>query len=166
MERSGMPAENTTVVRKTLKLVKIFEDFSEAEVLTFLRLARRQDVAAAEVVLREGGPGDDAYIVIAGTLRVIKSRDGAEEPLATLEPGDSFGELALLDSDPRSASVVAETAGTLLRFSRDSLALHHTLLIKVLVNIGKVLAARLRESNSKLLDASMSRYRSRRDLHR
>jgi hypothetical protein len=54
---------------------------------------------------------------------------------------------------------VAETAGTLLRFNRHSLALHRVLLIKVLVNIGKVLAARLRESNSKLLEASMSRQR-------
>jgi CRP-like cAMP-binding protein len=154
-----MPADNTSVVRKTLKLVKIFEDFTEPEVLEFLRLARRQDVAADELILREGGPGDDAYIVIAGTLRVLKARDGVEEHLATLEPGDSFGELALLDADPRSATVVAETAGTLLRFNRHSLALHRVLLIKVLVNIGKVLAARLRESNSKLLEASMSRQR-------
>jgi cAMP-dependent protein kinase regulator len=154
-----MPADNTSVVRKTLKLVKIFEDFTEPEVLEFLRLARRQDVAADDIILREGGPGDDAYIVIAGTLRVLKARDGVEEHLATLEPGDSFGELALLDADPRSATVVAETAGTLLRFNRHSLALHRVLLIKVLVNIGKVLAARLRESNSKLLEASMSRQR-------
>jgi len=154
-----MPADNTSVVRKTLKLVKIFEDFTEPEVLEFLRLARRQDVAADDIILREGGPGDDAYIVIAGTLRVLKARDGVEEHLATLEPGDSFGELALLDADPRSATVVAETAGTLLRFNRHSLALHRLLLIKVLVNIGKVLAARLRESNSKLLEASMSRQR-------
>lgn len=154
-----MPADNTSVVRKTLKLVKIFEDFTEPEVLEFLRLARRQDVAADDIILREGGPGDDAYIVIAGTLRVLKARDGVEEHLATLEPGDSFGELALLDADPRSATVVAETAGTLLRFNRHGLALHHLLLIKVLVNIGKVLAARLRESNSKLLEASMSRQR-------
>jgi len=154
-----MPADNTSVVRKTLKLVKIFEDFTEPEVLEFLRLARRQDVAADDIILREGGPGDDAYIVIAGTLRVLKARDGVKEHLATLEPGDSFGELALLDADPRSATVVAETAGTLLRFNRHSLALHHLLLIKVLVNIGKVLAARLRESNSKLLEASMSRQR-------
>lgn len=154
-----MPADNTSVVRKTLKLVKIFEDFTEPEVLEFLRLARRQDVAADDIILREGGPGDDAYIVIAGTLRVLKARDGVEEHLATLEPGDSFGELALLDAHPRSATVVAETAGTLLRFNRHGLALHHLLLIKVLVNIGKVLAARLRESNSKLLEASMSRQR-------
>lgn len=154
-----MPADNTSVVRKTLKLVKIFEDFTEPEVLEFLRFARRQDVAADDIILREGGPGDDAYIVIAGTLRVLKARDGVEEHLATLEPGDSFGELALLDADPRSATVVAETAGTLLRFNRHGLALHHLLLIKVLVNIGKVLAARLRESNSKLLEASMSRQR-------
>lgn len=154
-----MPADNTSVVRKTLKLVKIFEDFTEPEVLEFLRLARRQDVAADDIILREGGPGDDAYIVIAGTLRVLKARDGVEEHLATLEPGDSFGELALLDADPRSATVVAETAGTLLRFNRHGLALHHLLFIKVLVNIGKVLAARLRESNSKLLEASMSRQR-------
>ncbi|MDH4383432.1 MAG: cyclic nucleotide-binding domain-containing protein [Gammaproteobacteria bacterium] len=154
-----MPADNTSVVRKTLKLVKIFEDFTEPEVLEFLRLARRQDVAADDIILREGGPGDDAYIVIAGTLRVLKAGDGVAEHLATLEPGDSFGELALLDADPRSATVVAETAGTLLRFNRHSLALHRVLLIKVLVNIGKVLAARLRESNSKLLEASMSRQR-------
>ena len=89
-----MPADNTSVVRKTLKLVKIFEDFTEPEVLEFLRLARRQDVAADNIILREGGPGDDAYIVIAGSLRVLKSRNGVEEHLI-LAATQAYSKLAV-----------------------------------------------------------------------
>ena len=115
-----MPLATTLVLRKTLNLVKLFEGFSEQEVADFMRIARRADVAVGEVVIQQGQRGEDAYIVVVGRLRVVKTQAGQEETLATIEAGDTFGELALLDAGPRSASVVADTAAVLLRRSESS----------------------------------------------
>ena len=145
---------SNALIAKTLKLVKLFEGFTEHDVVEFMRVARRQDVTAGERVVTEGRPGDDAYIVIAGELSVLLRRGATEEPVAALKPGDTFGELVLVDAGVRSASVVAQTDATLLRFSRESFALAPNLLIKVLINVSRLLAHRLRMSNK---EAAMAR---------
>lgn len=143
------------LLRKTLRLVKIFENLSESEAAAFLRVARRQDVGPGEVVIREGQRGDDAFIIVRGHLRVTKRHAGEEAELARMHPGDAFGELAIIDGGPRSASVVAETDATLLRFNRDSLSLQPALLLKVVTNIARLMAARLREANHRAVSASL-----------
>lgn len=145
---------SNALIAKTLKLVKLFEGFTEQDVVDFMRVSRRQDVAAGERVVTEGRPGDDAYIVIAGELNVLLRKGAAEERVTQLKPGDTFGELVLVDAGVRSASVVAETDGILLRFSRESFALAPNLLIKILINVSRLLAHRLRMSNR---EAAMAR---------
>ena len=147
---------NNALIAKTLKLVKLFEGFNEQDVLEFMRVARRQDVTAGERVVTEGRPGDDAYIVIAGELKVLMRHGATEETLATLKAGDAFGELVLVDAGVRSASVVAETDATLLRFSRESFALMPQLLVKVLINVSRLLAQRLRMTNKDAVIARTS----------
>lgn len=143
------------LLRKTLKLVKIFENLSESEAASFLRVARRLDVSPDELVVREGQRGDDAYIIVRGHLRVIKRHAGEDVELARMHPGDAFGELAIIDDGPRSATVIADTEATLLRFNRDSLALQPAILIKVLTNIARLMATRLRDANHRVLSASL-----------
>src|SRR5262249_342352 len=63
--------------------------------------------AAGEVILREGEPGDVAYMITSGECRVYRTVDGPEETLGTMGAGDVFGEMALLLYEPRAASVVA-----------------------------------------------------------
>lgn len=143
------------LLRKTLKLVKIFENLSESEAAAFLRVARRLDVGRDEIVVREGQRGDDAFIIVRGDLRVTKRHAGEDVELARMHPGDAFGELAIIDEGPRSATVIADTEATLLRFNRDSLGLQPTLLIKVLTNIARLMATRLRDANHRVLSASL-----------
>lgn len=65
---------------------------------------------AGEVVFRQGYPGDYAYIITDGEVEVYtEEHDGSENHLAYLGAGEMFGELALLDDRPRSASVRAKT---------------------------------------------------------
>jgi serine/threonine-protein kinase len=59
------------------------------------------------VIMREGDPGDAAYMIVSGRCRAYRNVDGQEETLAIMEPGEVFGEMALLLDDPRAASVVA-----------------------------------------------------------
>jgi CRP-like cAMP-binding protein len=67
--------------------------------------------SAGEVIFRQGYPGDDAYIVISGQVEIYKETpEGAvEEVVAILGEREMFGELAILDDAPRSASARAKT---------------------------------------------------------
>jgi serine/threonine-protein kinase len=67
----------------------------------------RKTFAAGEVIVREGDQGEEAYMIVAGRCRAYRTVDGREETLATMEPGDAFGEMALILYEPRAASVVA-----------------------------------------------------------
>ncbi len=139
------------ILRKVLKLVHLFEGFSEQDARDFIAWAMRVDVAPGDAVIREGEHGQDMFVVVAGNLKVVKSGDGEEQELAVVEPGDSFGEIALLDSGPRSASVVAITASTLLRFERKNLVKIPAVSLKLYRNIATMVAARLRDTSARVI---------------
>ena len=67
----------------------------------------RKTFARGEIIVREGDKGDAAYMIVAGRCRAYRTVGGVEETLATMEPGDAFGEMALILFEPRAASVVA-----------------------------------------------------------
>jgi hypothetical protein len=74
----------------------------------------RKTFAAGEVIFREGDKGDAAYMIVAGRCRAYRTVAGVDETLAVMEPGEAFGEMALILFEPRAASVVALDAVTLL----------------------------------------------------
>ena len=139
------------ILRKVLKMVHLFEGFSEQDARDFIAWAARYDARPGEAVIREGEEGQDMFIVVAGSLRVVKAHGGEEQELSQLEPGDSFGEIALLDSGPRSASVVAVTASTVLRFERRYLVKIPSVSLKLYRNIATMVAARLRDTSARVI---------------
>lgn len=74
----------------------------------------RKTFRAGEVVFREGEKGDAAYMIVSGRCRAYRDVDGVEETLAVMEPGDAFGEMALILYEPRAASVAAVEDCTVL----------------------------------------------------
>lgn len=66
-----------------------------------------KEYARGSVVLSEGAPGDTAYIIARGTCQAYRIIDGQKTVLRHMEPGDVFGEMAVLSGKPRSASVEA-----------------------------------------------------------
>jgi EAL domain-containing protein (putative c-di-GMP-specific phosphodiesterase class I) len=64
----------------------------------------REVYVAGEYIFREGEPGDGAYIVESGCIGIFMAAQGEENPVGKVAQGDIFGEIALLDSQPRSAS--------------------------------------------------------------
>lgn len=87
-----------------LARVPLFSRTTSLERSAVARHAHEDEVADGEVLVREGDPGDAFYVVLEG--RAHARRDG--ERVTELGPGDWFGELALLDGEPRSATVVAD----------------------------------------------------------
>jgi CRP/FNR family transcriptional regulator, cyclic AMP receptor protein len=103
----------------------------------------------ADYVYREGDPGSEFYLLLDGELEVLKrSRRGRDTRIAVLGAGDCFGEMAIIDHEPRSASVRAVAPARVLRVSsefvesvrQEDLRSYAALLL----NIAKEIARRLR----------------------
>lgn len=99
--------------------VPLFSDLSRKAFVWLLPRLELRRVAAGEVIAEEGDFGDSLFIVVSGTLRVEKRRkDGPPLVLNLLKPNTFFGEIALLGSGVRSATVVADTDAQLLELTR------------------------------------------------
>jgi signal transduction histidine kinase len=89
-----------------LRQIPLFADLSEEDLEQLYKMAETVSIPAGQLVLREGDPGDSLYVVLAGELEVTKRQGGGQDILLALyKPGQFFGEMALLEQAPRSASV-------------------------------------------------------------
>ncbi len=93
-----------------LATVPLFAACSRKDLQTIARASDEVRVEQGRMLVEEGQPGHEAFVIMEGTARVERSGTTVVE----LGPGDYFGELALLDGGPRTASVVAATPMTLL----------------------------------------------------
>lgn len=76
---------------------------------------------AGQVILREGDPGDCAYLLSSGAVQVFRTVEGQLIVLANIEEGSIFGEMALIDGSPRSANVRALRKTTCIKITEDVL---------------------------------------------
>jgi CRP/FNR family transcriptional regulator, cyclic AMP receptor protein len=91
-----------------LRRVWLFSELDEGDLSRVAGVARERACPAGEVLVRQGDASNDLFTVIRGRLKVGSvMSEGDEVLLAVMGPGDVFGELALLDDKPRSATVIA-----------------------------------------------------------
>jgi CRP/FNR family cyclic AMP-dependent transcriptional regulator len=145
-----------------LKSVALFADLEEGELERFSHVAVPRTFPAGTRVFHEGDDSDACYIVKEGSFRVTREHsDGRAITLATLGPGEIFGELAMLDGDKRSASAEALTEGELLALPandvRALLARHPEISLKLVAG----LVRRLRAANVRLSRQSFQTVPSR-----
>jgi len=96
----------------------------QRELTSFLRgglYLPRKAFAPGELIIREGDPGDAAYMIVSGRCRAFRSVDAEQETLAIMESGDVFGEMALLLDGPRAASVEALEPVTVLVLGKSTM---------------------------------------------
>jgi len=90
-----------------LERVPIFEHLTKYERITISDALESVSFRNGETIVRQGERGDVFYIIVEGTVKVLKTVDGQERSLGLLNPADYFGEIALLTDQPRAATVLA-----------------------------------------------------------
>jgi CRP-like cAMP-binding protein len=105
--------------RRLLKRNLLFRDLSEELLNRVAVLARRRDYRKSTTIFSQGDSGDALYGVVAGRVRIsAASSDGREVFLNIMEPGDTFGEIAVIDGLPRTASAVTLDPAVLVVIDR------------------------------------------------
>lgn len=132
--------------------VSVFAGFEPRQVAAVTGLMVRRTYSKGSVVFREGDPGDEVMIVTQGTASAyLHLPNGANVRLATFVQGTVFGEVAILDRGPRSASVIADDDFVCYALSRDNYAAlaqkSPDAAIQFMAAIGRELSGRLRTAN-------------------
>jgi CRP/FNR family transcriptional regulator, cyclic AMP receptor protein len=145
-----------------LSRVSLFSELSGEELERISRVAIPRSFPAGVRVFHEGDRSDACYLVRSGDLRVTREHsDGRAIALATLGPGDIFGELAMLDGQARSASVETLSDSELLALPavdfRRLLAENSRISVKLII----ALTRRLRETNERVARQSFQTVPSR-----
>jgi CRP/FNR family transcriptional regulator, cyclic AMP receptor protein len=155
-------AVNEESAADLLRSVPLFSDLEQGELERFSLVAVPRSFPAATRVFHEGDHSDACYIVRRGSFRVTREHsDGRAITLATLGPGDIFGELAMLDGEVRSASVESLEDSELLALPagevRALLARHPEITVKLVA----ALVRRLRTANERISRQSFQTVPSR-----
>ena len=134
-----------------LKRVPLFSDLSDVELARFTAVVREREYPKNSVILFEDDPGDALYIVSSGQVKVVLiGEDGREVILSVLSDGDFFGEMSLIDDEPRSAHVIAMKDSALLVLRRDDFQQQIQQLPSIALKVLKVLVGRLRRADAKI----------------
>ena len=134
-----------------LESVSIFGRLTPEERRTFAALAREHRYPRGALIVRQGDPGDALYVVRSGAVKVsVVGEDGREVILDTLDQGDHFGELALIDGQPRSAHVVAIEPAVLLVLRREDFRREVERQPRVAWALLEELSRRLRDADEKI----------------
>ena len=148
-----------TLRMELLQQMPVFGGIDEGVLRFLLEPVPSITVAAGRFFFRERDPADCMYVLESGTVAVVKDWAGREMLLRHLGPGDCFGEMALLDLFPRSASVravdecraMALTPAHLYRlFEHDAAQF-----ALIQMNIGREMSRRLRQSDEELFRLTM-----------
>lgn len=112
-------AERNGVTVATLRAFSLFNGMPENELLAISRLAMMRRVGRNAMVVRAGERTDFVYLVLSGSLKVLATdEEGREVIFGILGPGEIFGEMGVLDDNPRSATVIAVAPSQLVAIGK------------------------------------------------
>jgi CRP-like cAMP-binding protein len=147
-----------SVYTEMLKKVSLFANVDEAELDKISSLLAEREIPKDTNIVSRDEPGDSMFIILKGRVKVVIFGDSGREVILTLlKTGEFFGEMALLDDLPRSASVVAAEDSKVLVLTRDQFAEYVRRNPAIGLNVMAELSRRLRRadeiiSNLALLD--------------
>jgi glutaminase len=134
---------------------QLLEGLNREEIATVHTFFERRSYQPGETIIQAGDPARELFILAHGVVSVFLSLpDGARKRLATFSPGMAFGEMAMIDHAPRSATIIADTPVSCDLLSLDRLAAlgaaHPNIKIHLLENLALDLCRKLRKANREI----------------
>lgn len=105
---------------------------------------------AGSMIFREGDPGEEMFIIQSGQVKITKKTSDGEKTLVILSEGDFFGEMAVIDKEPRSASAVAQTDTKLIVLNQEVFEATMQSNAHIVKKILRNMSSRLREANKQI----------------
>ena len=135
-----------TLLQKISEKVAAFNGLELAQIAEVFQFAEKKVFNPQDPIVVEGKVGSCMYILIDGEAIVTKQvHVGQFQELRRLGPADSFGEMSIIDNEPRSASVLAATTCTVLRLSAQALQVSPEIGMRIYRNLARSVVQRLRE---------------------
>lgn len=127
-----------------LKANYLFKNLSDEQIEKILSIAKEVEIPKDGYLMREGDLGNEIYLILSGKVGIYKKEEqtGHSQKIASLEPGEVIGEMALIDKSPRSASIVADQDSKFLL-----IPIVGETPTQILQNISTRVAQRLRHTN-------------------
>ncbi len=166
MRETAAPVDTTQLLHK----VSIFAELSAETIADLAKRVWNRTAEAGSVIVSHEEPGDALFVIVTGKVKVVLyGETGREIILSILRGGDFFGEMSLLDRQPRSANVVAVEDSQLLGLDREAFQTHLTTHPTTALAILAEMSRRLRHAdevigNLALLDVYARVARTIRDL--
>ncbi|HLP15897.1 MAG TPA: cyclic nucleotide-binding domain-containing protein [Bacteroidota bacterium] len=143
--------KNEATIEEVLAKISVFESLKPKELRQVAAIVHRRRYKSGEYIVRQNDPGLGMYVIESGEVSVMLEENGSTKQLASLCEGEFFGEIALLDESPRSATVIAQTESALIGFFRpdlfDIIEKSPATGLKIVLRLAEMLGERLRNSN-------------------
>lgn len=138
----------------------LFNDLDKKEIEVLASLFYEKKLAAGKTVFVEQMPGESLYLIKSGRVKISKLiSEGDEKILVTLDPMDVFGEMAILDGAPRSATARVEDDAVLLSIKKSDFEklckAKPKIALTIMLNIIRVFSSRIRENNEEYREMLM-----------
>jgi CRP/FNR family transcriptional regulator, cyclic AMP receptor protein len=141
----------STVSTAVLKTVPLFTTFPEDQLRMLTMVVTRKSAPRSTTIMAGGDPTDSLYIVLSGRLKVMMSdSEGKEVILSILGPGEFFGEMGLIDDEPRSATVITIEPCELLSIAKRDFKKALAENFDMTMAVMRGLVKRLREADRKI----------------
>ena len=133
-----------------------FEGLTDGDLDQVSRVCSLEEFPKEDRIFSEGESGDKFYIIVSGGVRIEKKIPKVgPETLRKLKPGEAFGEMALVEEMPRSASAIADEDSRLVSIGKSDLdrlfGENHSVALKMLTAFCKTMSSRLRESSERMI---------------
>jgi CRP-like cAMP-binding protein len=139
-----------STLRDLIRKIDFFEPLDDKIVNQIARLCIPREYSAGDHVVRQGDPGLGLYFMTGGRVKVEIEANLSKTVIAELEAGSFFGELSIIDNNPRSASVICLTDAACLLLTRDSFQKLVEKHPEILIPMVRALAARLRKADQRI----------------
>jgi signal transduction histidine kinase len=138
------------MIEKFLRQIPLFSELSDEDLRRLCEMAQLVELKAGEMLFEEGSPGERAYVIQSGELKVFKMSSGREVLLARRGSGEVIGEMALIENRQRMASVRAEQDSVLIAITKQQLQKLLDTSPQATQSIFNTFITRLRSTQSKL----------------